>query len=102
MLNLKSKKYEEIIEKNNNVIFVYYFKNYYIKYKNDSFDKINEEIFKHANHNELNIWEKLKKIIILYPSELYKEIEENIKKESNSLFIYIEESDKSLIYHLLN
>lgn len=99
--NLIFKKYEDIFENDNNVIFVYYFKNYYIKYKNSSFEIITEDIIKHATHNELDIWSKLKKCVILYPSELYKEIEEIKHKENNDLFIYIEESNKNIIKHLL-
>lgn len=101
IFNLFSKKYEEIYENNNNVIFVYYFKSYYIKYKNKTFEKIIKDIIKHANYNDLELWKKLKKCVILYPSELFEEVEKIKDNKYNELFIYIEESNKSIIKHIL-
>lgn len=88
-------KYEKIIKKDNKYIFLYYFKNYYEKYKENSLNYINEDIFDHANFNELDIWDKLEKCIILYPSELYKEIEKiKDKDDNNCLITYLEYNNK--------
>lgn len=84
-------KFEKVIRKDNKYIFLYFFKSYYDIYKNDSLNYISLDIFNHANFGELDIWSNLEECIILYPSELFREIEKlKDKKNNNCLIKYLE------------
>lgn len=92
-------KCKKTLINNNNIIFIYYFKNYYKKYKNKSFEKILNNIFKNINNEPFTTNMNIK-YVILYPLYLEKEIQSMNINENNKI-ICIYEYNKSIIRHLL-
>lgn len=85
-------------EKNNKIIVTYNFEYYYSLYKEMAFYKIQKDIFKYI-HNP-DIWEKIIKFVIFYPSGLDKEIK---KIENDSELIIFtkngfKDNDKKINY----
>lgn len=93
------KNYKKILENKNNIIHVYYFKNYYKKCKYKSFNIILNDILKNVE-KEIYINNYNTRYVILYPQSLKEKIDIMYIK-GNSKFIYIDEYNKSIINHLL-
>lgn len=92
-------KYKKIICKNNNILYIYYFKSYYGKYKNKGVNKILDDIIKNIN-NEPYISNMNINYIILYPDNLNKKLE-NIHIDDGNKVMFINNYNKSIIKHLL-
>lgn len=93
------KNYKKISKNKNNIIHIYYFRDYYKKYKSKSFSKILNDIFINIE-NEYFMTDYIVKYVILYPYSLKKEIEQ-IYINGNNKCIFINEYNKSIIKHLL-
>lgn len=94
------RKSKVIINKNNNIVFIYYFKRYYRKHKYNGIKKILDDINNNINNEPLISNTKIR-YIIMYPEKYSNQLRNiNLNIESDKI-IFMNDYNKSIIGHLI-